>query len=35
MMEAMILTGNAIRKLIGIPLNQEEENKDKMVKNNE
>jgi len=30
--EAMILTGNAIKKIIGIPLNQEEENKEKMVK---
>ena len=30
--EAMLLTGNAIKKIIGIPLNQEEENKEKMVK---
>lgn len=33
--EAMILTGNAIKKFIGVPLNQEEENKEKLVKNNE
>ena len=30
--EAIILTGNAIKKMIGIPLNKEEENKEKTVK---
>lgn len=33
--EATILTGNAIKKMLGISLNQEEENKEKLVKNNE
>ena len=33
--EATILTGNAIKNMIGIPLSQEEDNKEKLVKNNE
>lgn len=30
--EAMILSGNAIKRMLGIPLNKEEENKEKMVR---